>query len=103
MSPRERPAPLSLHRSLNRRGLLGVVLVVVTLGLAAALAYQAVRAAGSHRAAVEAALDHHATTIAWRFAREARSWVGFGMNEAGDALQRDVARRSVLPGPEVLQ
>jgi signal transduction histidine kinase len=89
--------------SLRRSGLLGALLVVLTLGLAAALAYQAVRAAASHREAVEAALAHHAKTAAWRFAREARGWIGYGMNEAGDALQRDVAGRAWLPGPDILQ
>ena len=84
------PSPRLARRSARRR----------YLGHRGCFAF---RAAGSHRAAVEAALDHHATTIAWRFAGEARSWVGFGMNEAGDALQRDVSRNTVLPGPEVLE
>ncbi len=104
MSPRwEAASAPPPHRSLRRPGLLATLLVAATLALAGALAYQAVRAADSHRAAVEAALAHHASTAAWRFAREARSWLGYGMNEAGDALQRDVVRHGVLPGPEVLQ
>jgi signal transduction histidine kinase len=88
---------------LRRPGLLGAILVVLTLGLAAALAYQAVRAAASHRAAVETALDHHATIAAWRFTREARGWTAYVMNAAVERLEQDVERRASLPGPEVLQ
>jgi signal transduction histidine kinase len=87
----------------RRPGLLGTILVVGTLALAGALAWQAVRAAASHRAAVEATLQHHATTAAWRYAREARGWVGYGMNEAANALEQEVARRPALQGPELLQ
>lgn len=99
MTPRPRPGPAWGQRP----GLLGTGLVIATLGLAAALAYQAVRAAASHRAAVEATLEHHATTLAWRFAREARGWLGYGMNGAANALEQDLTRRSVLPGPEILE
>jgi signal transduction histidine kinase len=91
------------RRPLNRPGLLGVLLVAATLGLASALAYQAVNAASSHRAAVEAALEHHATTAAWRFARAARDWIGYGMRGAGEMLHRDIADKSPLPGPDVLR
>jgi signal transduction histidine kinase len=93
----------AIRRTLARPGLLGGVLVVATLGLAGALAWQAVRASASHRAAVEAALEHHAATAAWRFTREARSWLGYGMNEARNALQGEVARHAALPGPDVLE
>jgi signal transduction histidine kinase len=103
MSPRDGPVPTSTRRLLQRPGLIGAILVVATLGVAGALAYQAARAAASHRAAVEATLQHHAATAAWRFAREARGWVQYGMNDAGNALQREVARHAVWPGPEVLQ
>jgi signal transduction histidine kinase len=92
-----------LGRWIQRPGLLGALLFVATLGLAAALAWQAARAAASHRAAAEASLTHHATIAAWRFSREGRSWVGYGMNEAGDQLLREVAQREELPGPELLQ
>ena len=51
---------------------------------------------------MEATLEHHATTAAWRYAREARGWVGYGMNEAANALEQEVARRPALPGPELL-
>ena len=95
--------PRALSRFLLRPGVLAAILVVATLGLAAALAYHAVRAAQSHRAAVEAALHNHATTAAWRFAPEARWWIDYGMNHAGDTLQREVARTRALPGPELLQ
>jgi len=91
------------RRRLSRPGLLGALLVVVTLGLASALAYEAVTSAYQHRASVEAALQHHAQTAAWRFAREARGWVGWGMDEAGGALQRETAGHASLLGPELLQ
>jgi signal transduction histidine kinase len=101
----QRPSSVarSLRESLRHSGFFGSLLVVATLGLAGALAYQAVSAAASHRAAVEAALEHHAATAAWRFASQARGWIGFGMNRAGDALQKEVARNAALPGPEVFQ
>ena len=89
--------------SFARPGFLGALLVAATLALAIALAYQAVSAAASHRAAVETALVHHASTAAWRFAREARISVDFGMMAAGDSLQSHLSRRPVLPGPEVLK
>jgi signal transduction histidine kinase len=103
MLPGNHRKPGSFRQTLRRPGLLGALLVTVTLGLAAALAHQAVGAASSHRAAVEAALEHHASTAAWRFTREARSWVGWGMNEARTALQRDVERHVNPPGPEIMQ
>lgn len=93
----------ALVRLVQRPGLLGAVLFVATIGLAAALAYQAARAAASHRAAAEASLSHHATIAAWRFSREGRSWVGFGMENAGNLLLQESARRETLPGPEVLR
>ena len=103
MSPGNGVVPPSFFRSLRRPGLLGTLLVVATLALAGALAHQAVRAAASHRAAVETALEHHATTAAWRFAREARGWVGYGMNNAGEALQREADRSATLPEPAVMR
>jgi signal transduction histidine kinase len=90
-------------RLAQRPGLLGALLFATTMGLAAALAWQAARAASSHRAAAEASLTHHAVIAAWRFSREGRSWVGFGMNQAGDMLQSEIAGRRDLPGPEVLR
>jgi signal transduction histidine kinase len=103
VTQRNRPVAPSFLETLRRPGVLGSLLVVATLGLAGALAYQAVGAAASHRAAVEDALEHHAATAAWRFASQARGWIGFGMNKAGDALQKDIARHDSLPGPEVIQ
>jgi signal transduction histidine kinase len=94
---------MSWRRWLQRPGALGAVLVGATLVLATALAYQAFQAAASHRVAVETALEHHASTAAWRFAREARGWVGWGMNEAADKLQREVGEKPKLPGPEAIQ
>jgi signal transduction histidine kinase len=82
---------------------LGALLLVATLGVAGAIAWQAVRAAASHRAAAEASLTHHATIAAWRFAREGRSWVGFGMDQAENLLRREAATLASLPGPELLE
>jgi signal transduction histidine kinase len=89
-------------RLLRRPGFLGAVLLVATLGLTGALAWQAARAAASHRAATEAALTHHATIAAWRFAREGRSWLGWGMDQAATLLTQEASRRAALPGPEIL-
>jgi signal transduction histidine kinase len=90
-------------RLTQRPGLLGALLLVATLGLAGAIAWQAVRAAASHRAVAEASLTHHATIAAWRFAREGRSWLGFGMDQAENLLRRETAARAGLPGPELLE
>jgi len=90
-------------RLARRPGLLGALLFLATMGLAAALAWQAARAAASHRAAAEASLTHHATIAAWRFSREGRSWLGYGMSQAGDLLLREASQRETLPGPEVLR
>ena len=103
MSPRDRAASNWLKRSLERPGVLGGLLVVATLGVSAALAWQAVRAASLHQAAVESALAHHASTAAWRYAREARGWIDWGMNEASAAIQRELGRQEKLPGPDVLR
>jgi signal transduction histidine kinase len=90
-------------RLLRRPGLLGALLLVATLGLAGAIAWQAARAAASHRAAAEASLTHHATIAAWRFAREGRSWLGWGMDQAENLLRRVTTGREGLPGPELLE
>ncbi|HUG26856.1 MAG TPA: HAMP domain-containing sensor histidine kinase [Gemmatimonadales bacterium] len=90
-------------RLIQRPGLLGATLFVVTMGLAAALAYQAVGAATAQRTAAEATLAHHATIAAWRFAREGRSWLDFGMAQAGDLLFKEIVRRETLPDADVLQ
>ena len=90
-----------LTRLAQRPGLLGALLFGATMVVAAALAYQAARAAASHRAAAEATLDHHATIAAWRFARDARSWVSYGMSDAADRLSRE-ASRGGLAGPELI-
>jgi signal transduction histidine kinase len=90
-------------RLIQRPGFLGALLLVATLGLAGAIAWQAVRAAASHRAAAEASLIHHATIAAWRFAREGRSWLGFGMDQAENLLRRVTTGREGLPGPELLE
>jgi signal transduction histidine kinase len=88
---------------IRRPGFLGATLFVVTMGLAAALAYQAVGAAAAQRTAAEATLAHHATIAAWRFAREGRSWLDFGMAQAGDLLFKEIVRGETLPGADVLQ
>src|SRR6185295_11915814 len=81
---------------------LGALLFVATLGLSAALAWQAVRSAASHRAAAEASLSHHATIAAWHFGRAGRSWVGWGMDQAGEQLLRGTMQPDPLPGPELV-
>jgi signal transduction histidine kinase len=103
MSPRDRSSSTWLRRTFERPGVLGGFLVVATLGVSSALAWQAVRAADLHRSAVESALAHHASTAAWRFARGARLWVGYGMDRAADTLQHEVAKQDKLPGPDVLK
>lgn len=90
-----------LLRLTRRPGLLAAFLFAATLIVAAALAHQAAGAAASHRAAAEATLEHHAASAAWRFAREGRSWVGFGMSDASNRLNRDAARAG-RTGPEVV-
>ncbi len=90
-------------RLARRPGLLGGLLFVATMGLAAALAWQAARAAASHRAAAEASLTHYATIAAWRFSREGRSWLGYGMSQAGDMLLQEASQHETLPGPEALR
>src|SRR5688572_21259620 len=93
--------PNRFIRLIQRPGFLGAALLTATMGLAVALAYQAAGSAAQHRAAAEATLAHHATIAAWRFAREGRSWVGWGMGEAGNKLQQATMGAS-LPGPELL-
>ena len=93
----------ALVRLVQRPGLLGALLFVATMGLAAALAWQAARSAASHRSAAEASLTHHATIAAWRFSREGRSWVGWGMSQAGELLLHEVGQHATLPGPELLR
>jgi signal transduction histidine kinase len=50
-----------------------VVLLLLTLGLAAVLAYEAQKAARSHRAAARSALQDHAAFVAYQFADHAQS------------------------------
>ena len=88
-------------RVMRRPGLLAALLFAATLVVAAALAQQAAGAAASHRAAAEATLTHHATMAAWRFAREGRSWVGYGMSDAATRLNRE-APRARPAGPELV-
>ena len=95
--------PRPARRSSARPGLLAAVLFTATLGLAAALAWQAAGAASAHREAVEATLTHHAIIAAWRMSREGRSWVGYGMAQAEEALLRETAQHPELPGPEMLK
>ena len=92
-----------LFRLIRRPGFLGALLFLGALALAAVLANQAARSAAIHRYAAEATLSHHATIAAWRFAREGRSWIGWGMGQAGDQLLHEVASLPALPGPELLQ
>ena len=94
---------IPLGRLAQRPGFLGALLLLATLALAGALAWQAVRAAASHRAAAVASLTHHATIAAWRFAREGRSWLGFGMDQAGNLILQETMSTAALPGPELLE
>ena len=93
---------ISLARLARRPGLLGALLFIATMGIAVALAYQAARAGTSHREAAVAALEHHAATAAWRFARAGRGWVSYGMDEASGMLFREAQMHRTLPGPEML-
>lgn len=89
----------------SRPGALGVVLLVLTLFLAAALGWQATRAAASHRRTAEKSLRDYAAIAAWEYAREGRIWLSFGMAEADAAISREIPAlgRGVLPGPELLR
>jgi len=62
-----------------------VVLLVATLAVAGALAYQAQDAARSHRATAENVLRDYATFASWEFSRLAR-------RELNDALANQLAR-----------
>ncbi len=97
--------PHSQARWLARPGLATASLLVATLALAAGLAYEATRAAASHRATAESAANHYAAIAAWHYARSGREWIGFGMNQAaaqiGQALP--VAGRGPPGGPDLLR
>jgi signal transduction histidine kinase len=88
----------------DRPGLLGVLLLIAVLGLAAALGLQASKAATSHQETARAMLRDYAAAAASAYAREARIWLSFGMSQAGGALGGELpgGRRS-LPGPELLR
>ncbi len=98
------PAP-SRSRLDSRPGALGVVLLVLTLVLAAALGWQATQAASSHRRTAEKTLRDYAAIAAWEYAREGRIWLSFGMAEADGAISRELPPpgRGPLPGPELLR
>src|SRR5438128_2668415 len=64
-----------------------VLLLLSALAVAGALAYQAQRAAGSHRATAENVLRDYATFASWEFARLAR-------RQLNDVLGARVARVS---------
>lgn len=88
-----------------RPGGLGVLLLVGTLALAAALAWQAVGAAASHRRTALGMLRDYAAVAAWEYAREGRIWLSFGMAEADNLLARQIPPEGggPLPGPDLLR
>jgi signal transduction histidine kinase len=63
----------NLKKSRSQEGRAGfvVVLLLLTLGLTAVLAYEAQTAARSHRAATTSALSDHAAFVGWQFADHA--------------------------------
>ena len=88
-----------------RPGALGVALLVLTLILAAALGWQATRAAASHRRTAEKTLRDYAAIAAWEYAREGRIWLSFGMAEADNMISREIPApgRGPLPGTDLLR
>jgi len=88
----------------SRPGLLGVALLLATLGLAGVLGLEAARAARSHRGIVEGTLRHYASIAAWQYARQGRIWLSWGMNEAAAAIGTALpAPGRPLPGPDLLR
>jgi signal transduction histidine kinase len=96
--------PASIRTAVRRPGLASGALLLATLALAGGLGYQATRAAAAHAEAIRAALTHYGAIAAWQYGRNARIWVGFGMNQAGRALAERLppGRRGPLPGPELV-
>jgi signal transduction histidine kinase len=79
------------------RGAPLVVLLVLTLALSTALAYEALDAARSHRATAESTLRDYAEIAAWEFTRRARDKVGYAVELAlWPALQATPSERDEL-------
>jgi hypothetical protein len=98
------PVP-SRSRFDSRPGALGVALLVLTLILAAALGWQATRAAASHRRTAEKTLRDYAAIAAWEYAREGRIWLSYGMAEAENMISREIPApgKGPLPGTDLLR
>lgn len=94
---------LSRHPQPRRpRALLLVAVLLLTLGLAGLLAYEAQDAARSHRAAAESALRDYAAFAAWAFRRDARSQFGCLLHQAIHPIAETRAHDGVgwwYPGP----
>jgi signal transduction histidine kinase len=68
--------PTRRHSLLHPRPPLVAALLLLILGFAGVLAYQAQRAAREHRATAERALNDYAAFVAWGFARHASEYLG---------------------------
>lgn len=98
-------APSPRSRLDARPGALGVVLLVLTLILAAGLGWQATRAAQSHRRTAEKTLRDYAAIAAWEYAREGRIWLSYGMAEAENMISRELPMpgKGPLPSTDLLR
>lgn len=93
-SPRSAPAR-------KPRGRFLVALLLLTLGLAGLLAYQAQDAARSHRTALETALNDYAAFATWEYARRIQGGVGVAVHQTLHPLFEPGSHtvpRSTLPG-----
>jgi signal transduction histidine kinase len=80
-----------------------MVLLLLTLGLTAVLAYQAVDAAASHRKTTEATLDDYAMFAAWEFSRLARGELEYYLWDFAKTLQYFQPQdATAFPTPEQL-
>jgi Tfp pilus assembly protein PilE len=84
-------------RSRRRGSTFIVLLLVSTLAVAAALAYQAQYAARSHRATAENVLRDYATFASWEFARLARRELNDVLGSYLASLSRSCRGRDTLP------
>jgi signal transduction histidine kinase len=96
----------SLNRKSARRprGALLVLFLVLSLVLAAGLAYQAVDAARSHRETAESVLRDYARVAAWEFSRRAEGALGSAIWPAFTPLREmgAPAPGAPIPAPELI-
>ena len=96
----------SLNRKSARRprGALLVLFLVLSLVLAAGLAYQAVDAARSHRETAESVLRDYARVAAWEFSRRAEGALSSAIWPAFQPLRemRAPTPGAAIPAPEVI-